>query len=117
MGRASDPTQRREETKHDASLKAADLLLRKVAIRLEQLSRFIDDPEDGETYITSVQFKVNAAWDGGVLAIVKAVRGEVAIVGFHSDDTLLECVVGLGNRIANGSLKWKEDVPYGTRNG
>lgn len=117
MGRASDPSERKREERAAASERAATRMLTQLAVRVEQLSRFIDDPPDGETFLTSIQFKVGGGWDDGVLAIVKAHVGGIAVVGFHGDDTLMECLRGLGNRIVNGSMKWKEDRPYGERTG
>jgi len=116
MGRASDPHEQREEKRYQASQRAAERYLQRLAIRVEYLSRFVDDPSDGETYINSIQFKVGAGWDGGVLAIVKAVIGGEKRVAFHGEETLDECIVGLSSRLANGNLKWKEDKPYETGN-
>jgi len=117
MGRASDPQQRKEEQRTAASARAASRILEDVAMRLEQLSRFVDDPADGETYLTSLHFKVGGGWDDGVLVVVKATIGGEDKVGFHGDSTLIECVRGLANRLNNGSLKWREDVPYAERDG
>jgi len=116
MGRASDPKERREDKKYAASQKAAESLLNKLGVRLEQLSRFVDDPPDGETFITEIRFKVNAGWDGGTLMIIKATIGGEKVIGFHGDEGLAETLAGGVNRLANGSMKWKEDTPYGGTN-
>jgi len=115
MGRASDPHERREEKRSAASARAATRMLTELAVKIEQLSRFVDDPPDGETFLTSIHFKVGGSWDDGVLAVVKANVGGLDMVGFHGDDTLMECIRGLGNRVVNGSMKWREDTPYGER--
>ncbi len=115
MGRASDPSERKREAKFEASERAAARVLQRLATRVEQLARFIDDPPDGDTWIKSIQFKMNAGWDGGVLAIVKAEVGGELQVGFHGEDTFDECLMGLASRMANGSMKWKEDMPYEAR--
>jgi len=117
MGRASDPHEQREDRKYQASKRAAESLLNRLGVRLEQLDRFVDDPPDGETFITEVRFKVNAAWDGGVLMIVKATINGEKVIGFHGDDGLAETLAGGVNRLSNGSMKWKEDKPYGSSNG
>ncbi len=112
MGRASDPTQVREEGKYDASLRAAERLLKQAGKRLEQLDRWIEDPPDGETFITEIRIKVGGGWDGGCLAILKKEGSAGRQIAFHGADTLMEAVTGLVSRLDNGSLKWKEDVGY-----
>lgn len=116
MGRASDPSERKREEKFAASERAARRFLERLAVHVEFLSRYIEDPPDGETWITAVQFKMNSGWDGGVLAIVKADVGGEAKVGFHNEPSFDECIAGLSARLANGSMTWKEDVPYEKRN-
>lgn len=66
---------------------------------------------------TLVEFRVKCDPDDekGVLVIVKGYLGAEWYVAFHRAETVGEAVQGLGNRLRNGSLKWKEDVPYGDR--
>jgi len=116
MGRASDPSERKREAVFEASRRAAERTMTKLAVKVEQLARLVEDPEDSATFITSIQFKMNAGWDGGCMAIVKASVGSEKKVGFHSEDALDTCLVGLANRIANGTMKWREDTPYGSDN-
>lgn len=115
MGRASDPSERKREAKYEASQRAAERFLERLAIRVEQLSRFLEDPGDSDIWIRSLQFKTNSGWDGGVMVIVKADIGGEQQVSFHSEPSLDECLVGLANRLANGTMKWREDVPYKER--
>ena len=112
MGRASDPRESVEDRKYQASKRAAANMLSTLGVRVEQLSRYIDDPHDGETWITSIQFKMNHGYDGSVLAIVKCTQGGAKVVGFHSDESFHETVSGLGARLMNGTMKWREDKPY-----
>ncbi len=113
MGRASDPNEAREDAKYHASLKAASRLLEKMGKRLEQLDRWVDDPPDSETFIVEVRFKVGGKYGEGVLAIIKVDGGQGKQIAFHGADSLGEALVGLVSRLENGSLKWKEDKPYG----
>lgn len=115
MGRASDPLERKAERQYKASQRAAANLLTKLGGRLELLDRWVEDPPDGETYITRITFKMNWGYDGDVLAIVLATLDGEKKVGMHSDPTFAECVSGLASRLANGTMKWKEDVPYAER--
>jgi len=113
MGRASDPKERKEEERYDASRRAAARMMTKLGLKLEQLDRWIEDPPDGETFITELRFKMGGGWDGGILAIVKTDGGEGKRIGFHVGDTLADALVGMVNRLENGSIKWKEDTGYG----
>ena len=117
MGRASDPMERKHEKEYEASQRAAARVMQRLARKVEQLSSFVEDPKDGQPYITSINFKMNSGWDGGVLAIVKGVSDGDDVVGFHSEEAFDECLVGLANRLANGSLKWREDTPYASGSG
>lgn len=117
MGRASDPKEREEERKYTASQKAADNLLRKLGVRVEYLDRWLSDPPDEQTYVYAIHIKEGAAWDGGILFVLRAQQGSEKVVGFHSSDSLVEGFAGLAQRLANGSFQWKVDVPYGDRNG
>jgi hypothetical protein len=101
--------------KHDASARAADNILRRSGTKLEQLGRLIEETPDDTHYITSITFKVQPEAFTAILGIVKADTGEGKVIAFHSDDTLGACLVGIVNRLVNGSLQWKEDVPYAER--
>ncbi len=116
MGRASDPLEEKNDKKYKASLRAAENLLKKLGTRLEQLDRWVDDPPDGETYISEIRLKVDAGYDGTVAGIIKATIGGQKVIAFHSDETVTEVVTGIVSRLGNGSLKWREDVPYDQRN-
>jgi hypothetical protein len=50
-----------------------------------------------------------------VLLIVKAETPEGNIIAFHGGEDLASVVIGLVNRLDNGSIKWKEDKPYDER--
>lgn len=115
MGRANDPQERKQDAAYSATQRAAANLVQRAGARLEQLDRWLEDPPGGEVYITELRFRVGAGYDEGVLCIVKAQHGVERLVAFHGADTLLECISGLSSRLANGSLKWKEDIPYDSR--
>lgn len=101
-----------QQDREDASRKAAKNLLMKLGARLEQLDRWVAETPDDAHYITEVRFKVRYGTVGDVLAMVKATGPAGKEIAFHSDDTITEALSGLVSRLANGSLKWREDKPY-----
>jgi len=115
MGRASDRNEEVEDAKYNASKRAAQRLLERYGKRLEQLDRWIEDPPDGETWITAITFKTASGYDGGVMGMIKATVGKDNRIAFHGAETLGECLTGIVGRLDNGTLKWKEDKPYGER--
>lgn len=98
--------------REEASKRAAARLLSKLGTRLEQLDRFIQEVPDDDTHITEVRFKVRYSTVGDVLGVVKADTSKGKQIAFHSDDTVSEALVGIVNRLNNGTLVWKEDKPY-----
>lgn len=101
--------------KEEASLRAAARLLSKLGTRVEQLDHHIVDLAHDMPDITEIRFKIRYATVGDVLGVVKGVRDGKKLIAFHSDDTFGEVLVGLVNRMNNGTLKWKEDIPYEER--
>ena len=84
--------------------------------KIESLSRRIMTTPDGATYVTSIVIKVRLEEYNQIMLLVKKAPGGVKEIAFHSDDNLVAALVGLENRLANGSLEWREDKPYAERN-
>lgn len=105
---------RKAQEREDSATKAAARLVAKLGARVEQLDRYIQDPPDNERFITEVRFKVRYGDVGDVLGVLKADTPDGKVIAFHSDDTVAEVLSGLVNRLNNGSIKWREDTPYGS---
>lgn len=102
--------------REEASKVAAKRLLTKLGSKVEQLDRFATEAPSGDYYITEVRFKVRYDTVGDVLGIIKIEGENGKQIAFHSDDTISEALGGMVNRLVNGTLKWKEDIPYDKAN-
>ena len=65
--------------------------------------------------LKEVRFKLDSEGSGYVLAIVKASTAEGDFIAFHKDVDFCTCLTGLADRIVSENLKWRPDVPYGSR--
>lgn len=101
--------------KYEASLRAADRLLKKLGAALERLDVWVGESPDDEHYITGVVVKVRYDSVGDVLIMVKADSAKGPVIAFHAADSMSASVLGLVNRLDNGQIQWKEDVPYEQR--
>jgi hypothetical protein len=86
-----------------------------LATGLANLEVYRDEIQEGRPTLTELRFKCDPEDDQGVLAIVKGYQGSQWFVAFHRADSLATCVAEVGNRLRNGSLKWREDTPYESR--
>lgn len=64
--------------------------------------------EDGVT-VKMIKLKASPNPNGDWLAIVTASTENGEVVAFHSSDDLSSTITGVGAKLRNGSLKWKED--------
>ena len=59
--------------------------------------------------LTSFTVRCDPDDEKGVLLVLKGYIGSKWYVAFHGDTTITMAMSGAGNRLRNGSLKWKED--------
>ena len=72
--------------------------------------------EDAPT-LTSFLVKCDPDDEGGVLVVAKGYEGSQWKVAFHRGDSVEEALKGLGDRLQNRSLKWRDDEPYDANRG
>ena len=82
---------------------------------LQRLSDWLENPEDGETYVTKITIKPNWGEEGDCFIIFNATIGGQKKAGFHGGQTFSDAIRGGSSRIFNGRMKWQEDVPYAER--
>ena len=63
--------------------------------------------------LTEVRAKLHADNRTSVLLIIKATRGDDALVAFVGDSSFGGALLSLRKKLAAGSLKWREDRPWG----
>lgn len=92
--------------------KDASKLLRSI----RYLDGNMDVPDDRDQRIVKVVIKGPEYYGGEFFSIVAADgdNGE-PLVAFHTAESLAGVLVGLGNRVRNGSLKWRADEYRNTK--
>jgi len=93
---------------------AESALRDKVVRQLLWAEKAINDAEERDCFVRDIRLVNKLALGGGWLAVIRAESSEGKFVAFHGGDTYMETVSGVVARLQNGSLKWKEDKPYGT---
>lgn len=60
-----------------------------------------------------VRFKLDADQGTSVLAVLKGLDGDKAVVGFVGGLDLPQVVMAIGRKLQKDALKWREDRPWG----
>lgn len=76
---------------------------------LLNLETYNTDIQEGRPTLTQVTVKCDPDDEQGVLIVLKGYEGSAWVVAFHREGTLSAAVAGVGNRLRNGSLKWRKD--------
>lgn len=99
--------------RRDNEARRSDKAFRKMQEGLAQAIFYIDQyrEEVQEERATLTSFIVKCDYDdeAGVLLVIKGYEGSTWRVSFHRGTTVTEALTGLGNRLRNGSLKWRDD--------
>ncbi len=108
---------RKHVERFEASQRAADNYLKRLGASLERLDVWVSEAPDDEHFVTGFKVVVRYGTIGDVLIVVQADSADGGVVAFHTADLVSEAIKGVMNRLDNGTLKWKEDIPYDRRNG
>lgn len=76
---------------------------------LLNIQTYQQEIQEGRPTLTGLVVKCDPDDEAGVLVVLKGYLGQVEMVAFHRADTVSEAISSTGNRLRNGSLKWKED--------
>ena len=113
MGTGSNTLDQREARYHK---KLAKQLARKGEVLIDLDDQLSDPRQDGVMY-TELRVKLDADSDDEIMAILKREGVEGKEIAFHYAQSVGAALEGLVARLKNGSLKWREDVPYAARDG
>jgi hypothetical protein len=100
--------------KYNTGRDAVERQMLRLATILLGMEKIIENWDDDDIFFTSMTIKDKRMEDGGWLAIVKATTPSGNLVGFHGGDTFSECVRGVVERMANKTMRFREDTPYGS---
>ncbi len=97
--------------KHDApaSDRAHKKWLSGLANGLNHIDNYVDEVQEGKPTLTRFTVRCDPDDEEGVLVVCKGYIGTEWHVAFHRGDTVSEAISGLGNRLRNGSLRWRVD--------
>lgn len=92
--------------------KALKKLLEKLGWSLLHIEGYVEAIQEDRPTLVGFRVKCDPDDEQGVLVIGKGYLGSADMVCFHRDVTVSDAVSGFGNRLRNGSLKWREDHGY-----
>jgi hypothetical protein len=92
-----------------ASAVAFQTHLMKIGQHVQDIDRLVWEATDKRPVVYAINLKCDPDDEQGVLAILRGYKPDGYVVSFHREDTVWECLVGVSKRLANNSLKWKED--------
>lgn len=90
-----------------AASESARLAIRGEA--LEDLDYQLVRAAENDMLIQGIKIRPAQYAGGDTLITVTALAGGTKYVAFHAGSSVADAVVGLRNRLANGSLQWRED--------
>ena len=90
-----------------------DKLLRGLGYAVLGIQKEGDEERNPSILLTEVRFKLGADNRTSVLVVIKGRAGDGAVVAFLGTPSLETAVLALGKSLKAGSLRWREDRPYG----
>ena len=101
-----------DDNKSQRSNKAYDKWIVGIARGVLNTEDYLGDIQEERPTLTEVKIKCDPDDEAGVLVILKGYLGGQDYVAFHRDGTFSASLTGVGNRLRNGSLAWREDKGY-----
>lgn len=91
-----------------------DRMLHKIGAAIMRGNSYMEKNAEAGTYIRKISLASPWEKSGEWFVVITKYEEGMPLVAFHSADTLQQAVVGLLNRLRNGSLKWRTDE-YGDK--
>lgn len=105
-------TEHRRDHEAPRSDKALKKLLEKLGWSLLHIESYVEAIQEERPTLVGFRVKCDPDDEAGVLIVGKGYLGSADMVCFHRDISVSDALSGFGNRLRNGSLKWREDLGY-----
>ena len=102
-------TNHRRDHDAPASQRAYERMVLDIAHAILNVDLYCEQIQEARPTLTRVLIKCDPDDEMGVLVIGTGYEGSLWLSCFHRDITIAAAITGFGNRLRNGSLKWKED--------
>lgn len=89
--------------------RAYDVWVKSIAHGVVRTQEYLAAIQEERPTLIEVRIKCDPDDEEGVLVILKGYVGAINYVAFHRDETYSAAVAAVGNRLRNGSLKWRRD--------
>lgn len=89
--------------------------LRALGFGVLRIEREADHGRCGTVEVTSIRFVLNADHGTSVLAVLKGVEVEEQVIAFVGGYDLSTVILDVARKLEKGTLRWKEDRPWGDR--
>lgn len=109
-------TEHRRDNDAPRGDRAVKKLLEKLGWSLLHIETYVESIQEERPTLVGFRVKCDPDDEQGVLVIGSGYLGSEDMVCFHRDSTVSDAVSGFGNRLRNGSLKWRVDHGF-TNNG
>lgn len=76
---------------------------------VEQTSRMMASDRDTSYHVYEFRIKEKSGNGAGVLAILKAFGADGPLIAFHHDNSYLQALQNIGERLRNGAMKFQPD--------
>lgn len=77
---------------------------------VEQTCRLMRIADGDHYYVYELRIREKQGFTGGVLLMLKAFGEDGPLIAFHQDNSVLQALCNVGDRLRNGSLPFQEDA-------
>jgi len=102
-----------DEARGSSRTEAFAKQLEGLSVRAVKLDAWLERLDGQGVWITHINFRAPTDVEGSWLVVIRARGSDGKVVAFHDGPTFWEALNGTLARIENGTLRFKEDKPYG----
>ena len=103
-------TEHRRDQEAIASDKRYERWSKTLATSMQHIELYAESVQEDKPTLVSFSVKCDADDEKGVLIVGRGYLGNDWYVCFQGGISVTDALTGFGNRLRNGSMKWKEDA-------